>query len=253
MKEIKIKSIKKLESGKVRNLTVLKNHTFITENGICTHNCDGASDQFHKALRGTIEKYAKGTRFIATCNYLSKIPEAIRSRFEIYDFDPISKEEEEEIKSQWEERISKILALTGIEHDDKSISSFSKKYFPDMRSALNTIQRWQIDGLTALTEKKINEISFDHEEVFNMIVSKPNTVENYSFLVGQYSGKVDEVMSSLDSDFIEWLKEKHTGKLNLIPMTIITVAKYQAQRSQVIDPITSLLALVFELQQIFNK
>lgn len=214
---------------------------------------DGASDQFYKALRGTIEKYAKGTRFIATCNYLSKIPEAIRSRFEIYDFDPISKEEEKEIKTQWEDRVSKILSLLGISHDEKSLSLFSKRYFPDMRSALNTMQRWQIDGVTDLTEKKVNEVAFDHEEIFNMIASKPDPIENYKYIVGQYSGRVDEVMASLDSEFIDWLKEKHPGKLNLIPPTIITVARYQAQRSQVIDPVVSLLALLFELQQMFNK
>ena len=102
---------------------------------------DGASDQFYKALRGTIEKYAKTTRFIATCNYLNKIPEAIRSRFQVYDFDPLDKVEEQEIKNQWAERISKILNLMGINHDSSNLESFTKKYFPDMRSALNTIQR----------------------------------------------------------------------------------------------------------------
>jgi len=214
---------------------------------------DGASDQFYKALRGTIEKYAKGTRFIATCNYLSKIPEAIRSRFEVYDFDPISKDEENEIKVEWEGRVSKILSLMEINHDEKSLLLFSKKYFPDMRSALNTIQRWQIDGVTDLTESKINEVTFDHEEIFNMVVSKPEPIENYKYVVGQYSGRVDEVMKSLDSDFIIWLSEKYPQKLNLTPMVIITVAKYQSQRSQVIDPIVSLLALMFELQQMFNK
>ena len=40
---------------------------------------DGASDQFYKALRGTIEKFASNTRFVATCNYMNKIPEAIQS------------------------------------------------------------------------------------------------------------------------------------------------------------------------------
>ena len=140
---------------------------------------DGASDQFYKALRGTIEKYARTTRFVATCNYLSKIPDAIRSRFEVYDFDPMSKEEENEIKNQWQERVSKILNIMSINHDDKSLDLFTKKYFPDMRSALNTIQRWQIDGVTDLTESKINEITFDHEEIFNMVVGKPNPIGNY--------------------------------------------------------------------------
>ncbi|NBU97369.1 MAG: AAA family ATPase [Spirochaetia bacterium] len=214
---------------------------------------DGASDQFYKALRGTIEKYARTTRFIATCNYLSKIPDAIRSRFEVYDFDPINKEEENEIKSQWQERISKILNLIEINHDDKSLELFSKKYFPDMRSALNTIQRWQINGVSDLTESKINEITFDHEEIFSMVVSKPDPIGNYQYVVGQYSGRVDEVMASLSSDFIKWIEEKNPQKLNLIPSIVITVARYQSQRSQVIDPIVSLLALIFELQQMFNK
>lgn len=145
---------------------------------------DGASDQFYKALRGTIEKYAKTTRFVATCNYLSKIPDAIRSRFEVYDFDPVSKDEENEIKTQWQERVSKILNLMSINHDDKSLDLFTKKYFPDMRSALNTIQRWEIDGVTDLTESKINEITFDHEEIFNMVMSKPDPTGNYQYVVG---------------------------------------------------------------------
>jgi hypothetical protein len=60
-------------------------------------------------------------------------------------------------------------------------------------------------------------------------------------------------MSSLDSEFINWLTEKHPGKLSLIPNIIILSAKHQAERSQVIDPITSLLALVFSLQGAMNK
>jgi DNA polymerase III delta prime subunit len=147
---------------------------------------DGASDQFYKALRGTIEKFAKGTRFVATCNYLNKIPEAIRSRFELYDFDPINKEEENEVQEQWKARIGKILNAIGITHEDNNLELFTKKYFPDMRSALNTMQRWQIDGITDLTESKINEVLWDHEEVFSIICNTPDTVANYQLIVGQY-------------------------------------------------------------------
>jgi replication-associated recombination protein RarA len=214
---------------------------------------DGASDQFYKALRGTIEKYAKTTRFIATCNYISKIPDAIKSRFEVYDFDPSSKEEELHIKTQWQERISKILSAMEIAHNDKTLDIFTKKYFPDMRSALNTIQRWGIDGVTDLTEQIINQVLFDHEDLFNLIMKSPDPLNNYQYIVGNYSGKVDDAMSSLSSEFIDWLNEKYPSKLNLIPNVIILCAKYQSERSQVIDPITSLLALVFSLQTTMNK
>jgi DNA polymerase III delta prime subunit len=214
---------------------------------------DGASDQFYKALRGTIEKYAKTTRFIATCNYLNKIPDAIRSRFQVYDFDPIDKKEEEEVKQQWMDRISKILGLMSINHDDANLESFTKKYFPDMRSALNTIQRWNIDGVTDLTEQKINEIVWNNEEIFEIIIGSKDPAENYQLIVGQYSSRVDEVFSSLDSEFINWIQNKYPEKSKLIPAIIITVAKYQAERNHVIDPIVSLLACIFSLQTVIGN
>jgi len=214
---------------------------------------DGASDQFYKALRGTIEKYAKTTRFIATCNYINKIPDAIRSRFQTYDFDPIDKDEENEIKSQWKDRVGKILDLMGINHDIHVLESFTKKYFPDMRSVLNTIQRWNIDGVTDLTEQKINEVVWNNEEIFDIIFNSKGPMENYSLIMGQYSGKVDEVLSSLGSEFINWISEKRPDKMNTIPAIIITVAKYQSERNLVIDPALSLSACIFSLQQIVNK
>lgn len=210
---------------------------------------DGASEQFYKALRGTIEKYAKGTRFVATCNYLNKIPEAIRSRFELYDFDPIDKSEEADIQTQWKERVSKILTALGINHSDENLELFTKKYFPDMRSALNTIQRWNIDGVTDLTEQKIKEVLWNHEEIFDLIFSKQDPGKSYSLIVGQYSNKVDEVMDCLSKEFIDWIKEKKPEKNNLIPRIIIEVAKYQSMRNTVIDSVTCLLALIFSIQE----
>jgi DNA polymerase III delta prime subunit len=214
---------------------------------------DGASEQFYKALRGTIEKYAKGTRFVATCNYLNKIPEAIRSRFELYDFDPLSQSEEQEIKTQWKERVDKILSALGIEHEEKNLEIFTKKYFPDMRSALNTIQRWNIDGVTDLTESKINEVLWDDEELFELVFSKCDPIKNYQFIVGQYSSKIDDAMSSLGTEFIKWIQEKRPQNIGLVPGIIISVAKYQSERNLVIDPVLSLLALVYTLQQLTNK
>ena len=214
---------------------------------------DGASDQFYKALRGTIEKFAKGTRFVATCNYLNKIPDAMRSRFELYDFDPINKQEEEEISSQWNERVSRILSAMSISHSENTLDIFSKKYYPDMRSALNCIQRWDIDGVSELSESKINEEFFVNEEIFEIIFSNPDPIKNYQLIVGQYSSKVEEVLNSLSSDFIKWISEKKPEKQSIIPAVIITVAKYQSERNLVIDSVVSLLACIFTLQQLANK
>ena len=89
---------------------------------------DGASDQFYKALRGTIEKFAKNTRFVATCNWINKVPDPIKSSFEIFLFDPVNKEEEAELKKQWEDRVILILDKMSISIEEKALHSFVKKY-----------------------------------------------------------------------------------------------------------------------------
>ena len=48
---------------------------------------DGVSDQFFKALRATMDQFNVNARFIATCNYINKVPDPIQSRFEMIDFD----------------------------------------------------------------------------------------------------------------------------------------------------------------------
>jgi DNA polymerase III delta prime subunit len=211
---------------------------------------DGASDQFYKALRGTIEKFAKTTRFVATCNWINKVPAPMQSRFQVFIFDPVNKEEEEDLRNQWRSRIRLILTKMNISIDDNALNSFVKKYYPDMRSGLNCIQRWQIQGLDSITEEKVSESSWDYEELYEMIFEKLDPVKSYQVIVGQYSNSVGEIMESIGREFIEWIKEKKPGKVQMIPASMILVAQHQAQRNQVIDPVVSLLSLFYSLQKL---
>ena len=211
---------------------------------------DGASDQFYKALRGTIEKFAKNTRFVATCNWINKVPDPIKSRFEVFLFDPVNKEEEAELKKQWEDRIVLILDKMSISIEEKALHSFVKKYYPDMRSALNCIQRWQIQEITEISEQKVSESSWDYEEIYNLLFQKLDPVKSYQIIVGQYSNSVGEVMESLGREFIEWIREKKSEKTAIIPAVLILVAQHQSQRNQVIDPVVSLLSLFYSIQKL---
>ncbi len=211
---------------------------------------DGASDQFYKALRGTIEKFAKNTRFVATCNWINKVPDPIKSRFEVFLFDPVNKEEEAELKKQWEDRIVLILDKMNISIEEKALHSFVKKYYPDMRSALNCIQRWQIQEITEISEQKVSESSWDYEEIYDLLFQKLDPVKSYQIIVGQYSNSVGEVMESLGREFIEWIREKKSEKTAIIPAVLILVAQHQSQRNQVIDPVVSLLSLFYSIQKL---
>ncbi len=213
---------------------------------------DGASDQFYKALRGTIEKFAGNTRFVATCNYINKVPDAIQSRFEVINFDPSTSEEEELIKGEWRSRVRLILGKLGISIDDDSLTAFEKSYFPDFRSALNRIQSWSIEGVTQLDLAKVKEANWSYEDLYKMLMTSKDPVNNYQVLVGQYSTKVDDVMTSLGGEFIDWIVKNHPDKSKIIPATIVLVASHQAQRTAVIDPVVSLLSLFFQIQKLID-
>ena len=213
---------------------------------------DGASDQFYKALRGTIEKFAGNTRFVATCNYINKVPDAIQSRFEVINFDPSTPEEEELIKDEWRSRVRLILGKLGISIDDDSLTAFEKSYFPDFRSALNRIQSWSIEGVTQLDLAKVKEANWSYEDLYKMLMTSKDPVNNYQVLVGQYSTKVDDVMTSLGGEFIDWIVKNHPDKVKIIPATIVLVASHQAQRTAVIDPVVSLLSLFFQIQKLID-
>jgi replication factor C small subunit len=213
---------------------------------------DGASDQFYKALRGTIEKFASNTRFIATCNYINKIPEAIQSRFEVIDFNPVDSSEETALKDEWKSRIRIILTKIGISIDDESLETFQKNYYPDFRSALNRIQTWMIEGVKEVDSQKIKEFGWSYEDLYKMLVDSKDPVKNYQVLVGEYSGKVDDIMSALGNEFIDWIIGNKPELSKIIPGVIILVASHQSQRTQVIDPMISLLSLFCSIQKLME-
>ena len=213
---------------------------------------DGASDQFYKALRGTIEKFAGNTRFVATCNWINKVPEAIQSRFEVINFDPSNSDEEEMIKEEWRSRVNLILGKLGITIDQESLVAFEREYFPDFRSALNRIQSWTIEGITKIDLSKVKEANWSYEDLYKMIVESKDPVKNYQTIVGQYSTKVDDVMTSLGEEFINWIVKNHPDKTKIIPAVVVLVASHQAQRIAVIDPVVSLLSLFYQIQKLID-
>jgi|688.fasta_scaffold12674_6 DNA polymerase III delta prime subunit len=209
---------------------------------------EGVSEQFFKALRGTIEKFAEQARFIATTNYVNKIPEAILSRFSVINFDFVDSEEESEIFNSIKERASIVLTKLGIEAEEKALNELVKRSFPDMRKLFNKIQTIQISGTKKLTQEDILKTEWSFEDVFKLCVSAPDPYNNYIFLVGQYSSRVDDVLASLGEEFPRWLNEKYPGKTSLLPQIIYEIALHQAQRIQVIDSTISMLSCVFKLQ-----
>lgn len=214
---------------------------------------DGVSEQFFKALRGTIEKFAEQARFIGTCNYFNKIPDTMHSRFTLVNFDFLDAEEETYVYQEQIKRASIVLSKLNIVHTRDAVEELVKRSLPDMRKLFNKIQTMQISGVKELTRDIIMKTEWSFEDIFGMCVGQPDPYKNYTFLINQYGSRVDDVLGALGSEFPKWLAEKYSSKINLLPSIIVEIAQHQAQRVHVIDPAITMLSCVFSIQRILQK
>lgn len=208
---------------------------------------DGVSDAFFKGLRASMDQFAKNTRFIATCNYINKIPEPIQSRFEVIDFN-FTKIEETEIKKEYIKRILQICKAEGISIDKYAAVEIVKRKFPDLRSILNMLQGYKNEGLDEITVDNIKQHASVYKDVYDLIFDNSDPVKNYQYLVSNYSNKVDDILAALGTEFINYIITDKEEYQKYIPQISILVAKYQSQRNTVIDEVITLLACVYEIQ-----
>lgn len=210
---------------------------------------DGVSDQFFKALRATMEQFASNSRFIATCNYVNKIPDPILSRFEVINFD-FDKSEESELTKKYIRRVYDICGKEEMTIEKPALVEFVKRNFPDLRSTLNKLQGYKTQGTSNITTEDVKKFNSVYKDVFELIFNQMDPIANYKHLVGEYSNRVDDVLQTLGEEFIEYIQSEKPQNARHIPQIAICVAEHQAQRTLVIDPVITLLSCVYRIQEI---
>lgn len=215
---------------------------------------DGASNQFYAALRGMMQDMVN-VRFIATCNYIDKLPEPIMdSRFLPICFEPQGEEETKEVITGYVKRLMGIMKLNDITIEPQVAVKFVRKNFPDMRKMLNKVQSFSKKGLTKVTLEDFNTLNYNYGDIFEICISKPDPLANYEYIMGKYSGKCDDVLYSLGDEFVQWLKDKNEPKfLKRLPQIQEIVAEYQYKRNFAIDKNIITMACVFAIQNLFDS
>lgn len=207
MQTIKIKSIKKIGVGRVINVTVKKNHSFITKSGIPVRNCDGLSVPGQYMLRDLIEQVHKITRFILMCNYGHKVIPELQSRCQVVEMgSPPLKDVAKFAMS--------ILKQEGIDVKKvETVVSVVKKLYPDIRSIINTLQLNVVHGV--LDSVKMENINGVYESILKMAKDSDldgirktlrsntiNYVELYQYLfdnVGEFKNPGDAIIDIADA------------------------------------------------------
>lgn len=213
---------------------------------------DGVSDQFFKALRATMEQFASNSRFIATCNYVNKIPDPILSRFEVINFD-FDKAEESELTKKYIKRVYEICGKEEMTIEKPALVEFVRRNFPDLRSTLNKLQGYKTQGTTNITAEDVKKFNSVYKDVFDLIFNEMDPIKNYKHIVGEYGNRVDDVLQTLGEEFIEYIQTERAQSVRHIPQIAICVAEHQAQRTLVIDPVITLLSCVYKIQEIVRN
>jgi len=221
---------------------------------IILDEADYGTANFWSALRATIEGYSKYTRFIATCNYVNKIPPEIKSRLTPINFDPLDDSERNELKLQWNTILKQILPKFDISYSDTTLSQLVDDNFPDFRKTLNKIQELKNANITDLVSLiRDNKLDQNLFELYDLIIKGGDTVKNYQLLVSKYSKMTDECLEKLGNQFIDYLNKFYPDKGYLINKLLIVIAEYQYKRNFTMDKVVNLIACVFSLQSVFKE
>jgi len=231
---MKLKSIKKICASRVINLTVHGNHTFITANGIVTHNCDNISRDAQMAYRGFCDEYSQNCRFIFTGNYKEKIIQPLLDRLEVYDFESFSREEM--IKPIFN-RLKFVLDNEKIEYDPKDLVPVINTFYPRIRSMIGSLQKYSSDGIFKVDASQLDDLNV-FDEVMKM--HTPSTYNELVLSVNELNAP-DNMYSFLYKNAGKYFSESNC------PNVVVTIAKYQAWSDGVRDKNLNLAACLTEL------
>lgn len=131
--------------------------------GLSTVTSSGKTSA-QQALRNVMEEFSNTTRFILTANYPQKIIPALHSRCQQIDltipFDLFAKRCLQVLKNEQ-------VKLSGNIKND--LMKFIKGKYPDLRKAINELQKYTINGELSLPNDRQTSIA---QEVFGMLTSK---------------------------------------------------------------------------------
>ena len=127
---------------------------------------DGLTKDAQEALRRMMEQYSNITRFILSCNDISKIIEPLQSRCETFHFAPLSAQD---IAS----KIRQVSSLESIVIDEEAISFLSVKAEGDMRKALNKLQVLASYGCS-IDKNVVGNYNKEHD-IFSPIITSLKT------------------------------------------------------------------------------
>ena len=206
---------------------------------IILDEADYLTPEAQAALRGMIEQFSNNCTFIFTCNFKSRLIDALHSRCSVVDFTLVG-DEKKEMAVQFFKRLQTILDDEGVKYEKPVLAKIVDKYFPDYRRTLNELQRYSNAG--TIDAGIVSQLS-DVRKIGELVTS----------LRGKDFGSMRKwVVANSDIDPTRVYRKIYDSlfeffKSESIPQAVVILARYQYQAAFVADQEINLVACLTEL------
>ena len=206
---------------------------------IILDEADYLTPEAQAALRGAIEEFSENCTFIFTCNFKSKLIDALHSRCSVIDF-TLKSDEKAKMASQLMKRLENILTQENVNYDKTVLAKIIEKYFPDYRRTLNELQRYSSSGsLDAGIVAQLSDVRKIGELVKHL--KEKNFGEMRKWCVTNSDIEPSRIYRKVYDGLYEYMKPSS------IPQAVVTIGKYQYQAAFVADQEINLVACLTEL------
>lgn len=209
---------------------------------------DGVSQKYQEALRSFMEDFEDRVIFIATCNNLSKLSDAIKSRFTIINFDPENEEEVKYLKNEYLERCLAIKEVEELNISDEQIVSLININFPDLRSVYNTLQRVKNSGSYLKEHNSGLNVDF-----YNLVFTKMSTDKIYEWVMSNYGDNVENLVKLCGRPLCRYILSDKKDYIKYIPSITKLFTDYSTQLNNTPDPLVLAISLVFEIKAVMGS
>jgi replication factor C small subunit len=188
-------------------------------------------------LRGMMEQYHEGVRFILTCNYPNKIIPALHSRLQTVTFKTLDQVE-------FTVRLGQIIATEGVEFDMETLDTYVKACYPDLRKAINTVQMRSTSG--KLEAPKVEDTESDYKIAMVDLFRQGRIREARNLIIKQISlEEYEDMYRFMYRNLDLWGNDVDTQD-----SALLLIRKGLVNHSMAADPEINLSATFVELERL---
>ena len=185
---------------------------------------DGLSVDAQRALRNTMEEFAKITRFILTANYKYRVITPLQSRCQSFDLTPPL--------DGMVKRCALVLKTEKVEisqNDKPKLIDFIKSFYPDLRKCINELQKQSSSNKLILTDTKnddVLQLIYAEIQKKNITTLRKVLIENESQFNNDYVILMRNLFNFIDKTELDLNKKK---------TFLLIVSEYIYRSSFVVD------------------